>query len=577
MTLVGLLCLVPFVQPYHPTPISSLFAEWQAFFLLWTAVFIACFHGKRRGEILIPKIGCSAIFLFFFVVISVAFKPPEYAQQVVLPLCYFVSLYGAIQLGFWLRQMDLVKRCTLWVAIYFVVGGAYTVAVQFLQLHWTGFSFLPFITPKMAGYNPYGNIAQTNHLVSYLAIGWASTHYLLARGKIKLRVYLPFSLLLFCGLVMSGQRSGFIYVVSLSFLFWCSALTIHADRILHRSFWISCMPATYLLLSYILPILARVDGAQLVTATQRLGTGWDVRFNMLHIGWSLFKNAPVFGIGWGRLPSYQFLKADVLPTLPANHLHNIVIQLMAETGIFCTVIVLAIFFLWLRTFIKFPSSREKQFVFSVIIVIGLHSLFEYPLWYAYFLLPVGVLVGMFEAEGIRLKVPGFLTDIIIKGASILAMAVLFYSFFEALYVTDLYARRSNFPSPTMRVEEVNEIARMPSNFFLKPYVDFIDSTGREFNSGDLSVNTALNQRLLNSLIDNNVIVRQSIYWAMAGNNKEAEIAFVRMNKIFPGEAPAMLKVINRAALYGKNDHLTAFSIWASHSAESNRSLLKKAS
>lgn len=568
MFLLGLLCLIPFVQSFHSAPISSMFAEWQSFLVLWAALLVACFHGNNVHQSAIPKISLAGLVLLVSTAIQFSIWPPEYAQQIILPMCYFFSLSAAIQLGFWLRQRDLVELSVLWLAVFFVVGAAYTVAVQFVQLPWQYFSCMPFMIPRLAGHNPYGNIGQTNHVATYLAIGWAAAYYLYCRSKFRFSLYLPFSSLLFAGIILTGQRSGFIYVVCLSALFWFFPMSASVNGTRpRRSIWICGMPPLYLLLSYVLHVVFHYLGSEFTTASERLNTGWNGRLDLWQIGWSLFKESPLFGIGWGRLASYEFLKADVLPTTPANHVHNIVLQLLAETGIFCTVAVLTVVGLWLRRFLKFPSSPEKQFVLGVVIILGLHSMVEYPLWYAYFLLPLGVLAGMFESSAIPLKFPPMLTNVIVKGMSFVAMGVLFYSFFEAIYVTDMYGRRTvNFYSRSLRAAELKEIAQMPSKFFLRPYIDYIDSTGRILNSENLSENMALNQRLLNTMIDNNVIVRQSIYLAMSGRDAEAKTTFLRMKKIFPERAPEMLGVLQHTARLANNENLTAFSKWAAEAA-----------
>lgn len=568
LILLGSLCLIPFVQPFHSAPVSSLFAEWQSFFVLWAAVIVACFHGNALRQSKLPNISLAGLLLLLFTAIQMWFQPPEYSQQVLLPMCYFISLSAAIQLGYWLRQRDLVERCVFWLAVVFVLGTAYTVAVQFVQLFCPDVLRMPFMIPRLAGYNPYGNIGQTNHVATYLAIGWAAVHYLYSRGRFSLRLYLPFVFLLCAGIILTGQRSGFIYVVCLSLLFWRFPMKSEAaGNLPRRSTWLCAMPIAYLALNYVMHAGLQYLGTEFTSASQRLNSGWDERLKLMQIGWSLFQEHPLLGIGWGRLAPYEFLKADVLPTLPANHVHNIALQLLAETGIFCTVGVLSIVVLWLLRLFKFPASPEKQFVLGVVIVVGMHSMVEYPLWYAYFLLPLGLLAGMFETNSIHLKFPSMLTNAIVKGVSFVAVFVLFYSFFEAIYVTDMYARRETATySRTLHAAELREIAQMPSKFFLGPYVDYIDSSGRVLNAENLSGDTALNQRLLNASINNIVVARQSIYLALAGNEVEAKIVFLRMKKIFPDRTPEMLEMIKHAAIYAKNENLTEFSKWATEVA-----------
>jgi O-antigen ligase len=565
LSLLGMLCLLPFIQPVHDVPISSLYSEWLTFLILWAALLITCFHGDGASSLVLPKIALAGFCLLAVMAVQLVIMPPEYAQQIIIPMCYMVSMCAAIQLGYWIRQRGQIERSVFWIAGFLVVGAGYTVALQFIQLAWPGTYYMPFMMPKTMGANPYGNIAQSNHAATYLAIGWAAGYYLLSRGELRFRFYLPFSFLLICGIILTGQRSGLIYLSCLSVLFWCfSTPTATAGGRPRRAAWILSTPVIYLLTNYMLSGLFRYLGQDFVAATQRLESGWDERLQMLRVGWSLFLQAPWFGIGWGRLASYQYSRADVLATLPTNHVHNLIVQLLAETGIFCTVVVLGLVLLWLARLIKEPASREKVFTIGMVIVLGLHSLIEYPLWYAYFLLPLGLFAGMFESQGIRLKLRPIWGQVIAKGMSFAAIGILSCAFLEILYVTDMHTRRTWIPySPVMRYMERLEMTNMPTRFFFKPYIDYIDSTGADYNTWDLPKKMALNQRLLNTLISNNIIVRQSIYLVLAGRDAEAKTAFLRMRKIFPAKTTAeMLGVIQHAAGVAKNPDLTAFSAWA---------------
>lgn len=115
----------------------------------------------------------------------------------------------------------------------------------------------------------------------------------------------------------------------------------------------------------------------------------------------------------------------------------------------------------------------------------------------------------------------------------------------------------------MRYIKPMKMTTMPSRFFFRPNIDDSGSTRAVCDSRGLPKKMALNQRLLNTLISNNIIVRQSIYLALAGRDAEAKTAFLRMRKIFPAKTTTeMLGVVQHAAEIAKNPGLTAFSAWA---------------
>ena len=552
---------MPFIQPFHGAPISSLFAEWQSFLWLWAALIVACFHGSGLRQAVIPMISATGILLLTFAALQMVLRPPAYLQQLLLPICYFVSLCAAVQLGYWLRQRHLVERCLAWLGFFLVFGAAYTVATQFMQLLWPDFSCMPFLMARLPGHDPYGNIGQASHAVTYLAISWAAAHYLLSRGSLQLKAYLPFMFLLLTGIILTGQSSGFIYVVCLSILFWRFPMNGKgAPGSNRRSAWLCTMPFVYLLQGYLMRTAFHWPVMDITSAARGLNSSWNAHLKLLQVGWSVLLEAPWFGVGWGRLGSYEFLRADVLPV---NHVHNIVLQLLAETGIFFTAALLSVIVLWLLRLLKFPASPEKLFVLGVVIVLGLGSLADSPLWDAYFLLPLGVFAGMFETKAVRLKFPSRLTEVIVKAMGLVAAGILFYAFFEAIYVADLYGRRNTaIYSRSLHAAELKEIAQMPSRIFLEPYVDYIDSTGRVLGTDNLSKNMALNRRLLNTSVNSVVITRQSIYQALAGNEAEAKVTFLRMQKTFPDQAPEMLDMVKLAASHANNENLGGFSKWA---------------
>ena len=105
--------------------------------------------------------------------------------------------------------------------------------------------------------------------------------------------------------------------------------------------------------------------------------------------WTNSFTSYVFGIGAGQLfipmPQYKQI---------ADHCHNIFLQLLTETGVVGTTLACAGVFGWMLNFLRRDESAEWWWVFSVFTVLGMHSVWEYPLWYAFFLVPFGLVIGI---------------------------------------------------------------------------------------------------------------------------------------------------------------------------------------
>src|SRR5690606_32076970 len=97
-----------------------------------------------------------------------------------------------------------------------------------------------------------------------------------------------------------------------------------------------------------------------------------------------------------RWQSFLLLDAHWVHGVSAmhEHAHNIFIHLLAETGIAGALLLLAGVWAWLRGFQWRNITPEGWWLLALLAIIGIHSLLEYPLWYAYFLGPVALLLGV---------------------------------------------------------------------------------------------------------------------------------------------------------------------------------------
>ena len=163
-------------------------------------------------------------------------------------------------------------------------------------------------------------------------------------------------------------------------------------------------PLLLLLWSFLMPVLAQhltgQQGANLVLRAAGSVGDYGVcgsRSVLWTNVWQLIVQKPLLGWGWGETDLAHFLTlykgqrfCDIL-----DNAHNLPLHLALEFGVPLAVGVLlsVVSWVWVR-----KPWREceiwRVMAWGVLLVIGLHSLLEYPLWYGPFQMAVGLCVGL---------------------------------------------------------------------------------------------------------------------------------------------------------------------------------------
>lgn len=257
-----------------------------------------------------------------------------------------------------------------------------------------------------------GNMRQPNHLASLLMWSCVATIWLGEARRLRRELALALMGLFVFTVVLSASRTGMLGIVML-------ALWGLLDRKLSRvsRLTLLCTPLM-LAASWLMMSEWAQHGAHAFGAANRLsseGAGSPARLAILSNAWSLLKQYPLTGVGWGEFNlAWTMTPFPDRPIAFFDHTHNLPMQLMVELGLPLSLLVLGLL-CWalLRAFAATRGASGKNAValrcaFMMVLMIGLHSMLEYPLWYAYFLLPTALFLGLclgsepavdFEASG----------------------------------------------------------------------------------------------------------------------------------------------------------------------------------
>lgn len=235
-----------------------------------------------------------------------------------------------------------------------------------------------------------GNLRQPNHLSSLLMWSAVAVVALCALGRLSWRWAAGLGAFILLGVVLTASRTGTLSVLLLAA--WGLVdrrLPQPARRLLVLS------PLVYALAWAGLTWWSQ-SSAQVFGGAARLSEH-DVsgsRFGIWANTWALIRMHPLWGVGFGEFNfAWSLTPFAGRPVAFFDHTHNLVLQFAVELGLPLAALVcgLLVWGLWLA-FKRSSAAPGREGVarrsaFVMVLMMAVHSQLEYPLWYAYFLLP----------------------------------------------------------------------------------------------------------------------------------------------------------------------------------------------
>lgn len=251
-----------------------------------------------------------------------------------------------------------------------------------------------YLSMGYSGGRHYANLGQPNMLGSLLLWGVVGCFWAYVRKTIGLKVAVLTSIFLVVGIVLTRSRTAYvagIIVVCLQFIFW--------QKIKSKKIYLltAVCVGGYLLwvptLNWLdIHIFQRIEVVDYV----RSATTGDIRLAAWKIFVDAITDSPWVGYGWTEVANAQIAVADRHPSLGGmfGHTHNLILDLFVWVGIPLGLFVLGYVLKWIFLAFRHMESEQDFLLLMVLVVIGIHSMLEYPLQYAIFLLPTGLFVGV---------------------------------------------------------------------------------------------------------------------------------------------------------------------------------------
>ncbi|MEC5404930.1 Wzy polymerase domain-containing protein [Paraburkholderia sp. MPAMCS5] len=536
LVLLSLALVLPYAVVNHTYPIPTFYAEFTAlalYLLTGAGVVLMVAGAKPRISFASPVVA----------LVPLAFGLLLVAQSVLLPVSqpsmnwlgggFLLAAFMATHVGYGFARAKLAETALRWAAGALIVGGLYAVFCQVIQL----FHLEARVSPLVVAYNvaverrPFGNMAQANHLATYIAFAMAGALYLVQTRRIAVGIWALVSTIFAVGLALTVSRGPWLQMgVIVVAGFWMAFAQARGEPQMHRGYRQWLIPAALAVLFFVVNALIRWANVRYhlelgQSAAERFQDAGQIapRLALWKYGWTMFKTHPLMGVGWGEFPSYQYQFAKTLGGVEiANNSHDIFIDLLAKTGLIGVAIVLFGLIMWLVRVVRAPQSAARVFGIALIGVLVMHALVEYPQQYMFFLLPAMFVFGLLDTRALRL-VPGRL--------SFGAFAVIVFGGIAALYpVYRDYARAEVLYYGSRPAEQY----RADPSFLFRAWGEYGMATLLPMNSMDLQHKLAMHRQAMALLPGETVLRRYAVLQALSGDTAGAFDTVARL-KIFAEE------------------------------------------
>lgn len=537
LTLIGLMCALPLIQPRHTNPITSFYSEWLAVVLGAAALYplILARYARPLG---VPLIALAPLALLLLLLGHGILVRSAYPQQPLLAAAYLAWAAGLMTTGVLLRQEVGPDRIVRALAGFILAGGLVNAVAAVLQQYDIRGALEPLIATQIES-RAYGNLGQANHFATHIMLALVAALFLFSQRALSLVWVVAIAALLLFVLTLSGSRSTWLYLGMLAAMAVLGFRLNRTDAMRRGQYFaLALLPGFALTnavtaLSWLAPPIAHS------TVIDRLfgmvGTPSE-RVAVWGRAWAMFVDHPWWGVGWGEFAWHNFSLTGVPGIAPLtglyNHAHNLVLHLLAETGIVGAALVTGGIVLW-----AWHARRELRhpcgfWIWATLAVFALHSMMEYPLWNAYFLGIAAVVAGIGETRILKLQQARLvrLATVVAIGVTVLLSGLMLDRYYR---LESVVHRRYEPGNARVQAWAHEDMMAARASFFLAPYVDLAYARAIDLNRQDIERKLAFMERVMHFAPTGLVSYRYAVLHALRGDEAQSDLLLARATASYP--------------------------------------------
>lgn len=388
------LCIA-WLVPNHYVPWVTSHSEFAVFFSL---IFLSL--NLFLEKINIPKFSIILLCIALIPITQFLLGKIFFFGDALIAFLYIFGFFVAFVCGFNCSK-NKKANFNLYFYIAIVIVGIISVYIQLKQwLLLTNGGIWIVDLPVNA--RPFANFAQPNSCSTFLCMGLMGSLYLYEKEYINKISGILITIVILFGIALTQSRTAWVF--SFTFLIWWLWKTSYFHTRLKKwsvFYFIGIYICFIITLPYVSNYLSLANTSDILT---RVMTG-HLRIPMWHQMLVAIKNEPLWGYGWNQVSVAQITVFLEYPTTEwVEHSHNILLDLLIWNGIPLGLFIIGFLGWWLYCIGKLATSVESFIALSMVGAVLVHAMLEFPLDYAFFLLPVGFLLGLVQESDKDLRV-----------------------------------------------------------------------------------------------------------------------------------------------------------------------------
>ena len=402
LLLAALLLSFAWLSPFHTYPWVTFSSELATF-----AAALALLTLFLNRNIQIPKLQLYILPVVIVPLLQWSFGLVSDFSIALLSSVYLLGFWFMVVMGYNLslqpsaREQLMQRAC--WLLLIIASVTSLMAMVQWLNLE----SYIYGIM-GLRGNRPYANFGQPNNLSTFLVMGLMGGLYLYEKRKVSLWLLIPSSLILLFTIALTQSRTAWIVCIFF-FFYWIYKQHKNNPRFNFPKLLLWTL-LYFVIAGYLLPYLTQFMSSHLDTGVahtasivQRAGSGHE-RLGMWMQILHAIAERPWFGYGWNQT-SIAVVESIEFNTVQVwfNSAHNIILDLLIWNGVPLGVLIVGYLSLWLLWLNKTAKDSTSIIAIMMVCAILIHAMLEFPQRYAYFLLPMGFLLGLIQAQTPQLK------------------------------------------------------------------------------------------------------------------------------------------------------------------------------
>lgn len=400
--LASLFIIIAWLDPIHQRPWVTYTGELYTFFALFTLVAIFL-----KEKIKLPIISLPLLLLACVPLVHLLLGQVFFFSTAMIGFIFVFSFWLASVLGYHLSTGDYNREETFTNLSYvFLTSGMITGLIALCQ--WSNLdSVLPGMVNINGNQRPYANFAQPNNMATFLVMALMSCLYLYEKKKIQTKWLFACAAVIVIGVALSQSRTAWVaasaIILYLSFYQYKGIIRL---KWYYSTAWfiffISCI-AFFPLLSQLVAQAMGTDVVQSRDVVSR-ATGDMSRLAIWQQMIAAIQAQLWFGYGWYQTSvAFVSISDTVQGPVWIRSAHNFILDFLLWNGLIIGLAFLAYFGYLAYQLQRWVNTPESVLGILMIGTFITHAMFEFPQHYAYFLLPVGFILGTVLAQNSKIK------------------------------------------------------------------------------------------------------------------------------------------------------------------------------